>query len=243
MKNISTSSENKIVNNLLAVLVVITVVLSLTSLYITYYKITNFKRSLITGYASSTAGYVNLTIYSALIINVSNQSIIWGSGTINTTGGWYNATLITNATGDGNVTCAGWTDAGNPCGNWSSTSPGPTRHLVVENIGTSNCSLFLGGKNYTQLFGVSVSVTNAAYQWLVHDKYAGACNAPLPGTFNVWTDANASVRVCNNFGFKLGVNALYIGVKIMVPYDVNVSGTTALDDRSDTITFTANTVV
>ena len=241
MKNISASNEEKSVNDLLAVLAMITVVLSLSSFAITYYKVTQLKQNLITGFVSSTAGYVNFTIYTNIQINVTNQSINFGEVSINSSGGFYNATYSTNGDTGGNVSCRGWSGAGTPCGNFSGTAA-ETKAFVIENIGSINCSLIVGAESSVgSMFGTDAN--NQEFLFKVDDKEVGSCTATTKASnFTTWNYINGSMRICNNFGFVPAKNALYMDVRVTVPYDVNISGG-GLTPRSNTFTFTASTYI
>jgi hypothetical protein len=242
MKQVSTNKEGSKINNLIAVLTVVTIVVSLISLSFSYIT-TNQLKEKITGFAT---GYVNITIMTTIAINVSPQDINWGPGTINTTGGWTNATLTTSTGKDGNVSCGsnplnGLPAIGSECGNWTATGleSQMTRGFNITNMGTVNASVNLSSdiRSAHNLFGGEPADVNEAYEWKATLGEANSCEG---GTLNTtWNAVNGVLynNVCNNLGYEDTKDTIIVDIRMTVPYNSNV--TSSRERRTDSITITA----
>ncbi len=216
------NNQNKGVNKLFGVLAIAVLVVSLFSFGITFVKVYQFREK-ITGYAS---GFVNFTIDTLIVINISRDTILFGRGILNMSmdGCLNNATLKT-AQETASATCS----------NYSTTN---TKALIIQNFGNVNCSLsFQSTKNATVFFGGNQSI--ALYQWNFSNKDTGAC-----GEWGVYSikerfenvSVTSAVVVCNKTDFNAGRNSMYMDVKMVVPNDANNTGYAL----SDTITISGN---
>ncbi len=171
------------------------------------------KTTQLTGYAG-TSGYINITLASVISINFTQDTIMWGVGSIN--GGQTNATLETSTP---SVTR----------GNWSTTG---IRGFIIENTGNTNVTLSLStAKNATSLF--QGSATERAYMWNATSNETGSCN-PTALSNATYTDVNITgYTFCNQLGFLNSQDELRLDIKLTVPYD----GSAGV--LSDTITATA----
>jgi hypothetical protein len=209
-------------NNVLASLIVLIIVVALVNLSVTFIKISKQNEEL-TGHAT---GYVNITIATAIAMNLSRDTVDFGVGGID--GGWDNATLYTN--GDNNATVIG--------GNWSVSR---AKAIIIQNIGTVNFSLNLSfGKNATGFFGG----TNPLYQFNISNNISTTCGDPGEWALGTWVDVNESQAflTCNKFYFMGPNNYMYLDIKIRVPKDVN---TTIASNTNifDTINIVANPAI
>jgi hypothetical protein len=171
----------------------------------------------ITGHAS---GYVNFTINTAVLINLSIDTLDWGSGVVDS--GQLNATLTTNGGSSGFV----------KRGNWTGEN---AKAFIVQNIGSINCSLFIQTEKNAHDFFESASNSNEEYKINVSNKKIGSCSG---GVLGQWIDANKTsggTKYCSQFSFNSASNELYIDVLITVPVDSN-----KVDEQSDTLTITGN---
>jgi len=203
-------------SDLLVILVIVSILVVLIQISVTYIKISEFEKEL-TGKAS---GYVNITIDTLVSVNLSRDSLNWGEGVIDY--GQLNATLFTQGDNDGNVTR----------GNWSGTG---VYGFIVENIGSVNSTLSLESLKNASDFFTSVSNSNQQYQFNVSNKEDSSCSG---GVLGVWADVNKTsggTLYCGQFGFNSGRNEVYINVLLTVPYDAANIG-----EQTDTITVTAN---
>ncbi|MFH1710822.1 MAG: hypothetical protein ABH840_00755 [Nanoarchaeota archaeon] len=172
-----------------------------------------------TGFA---VGYVNLTISTQITLNVTNNSVLWGAGSIDS--GATNTTLRTQGAAGGNVTN----------GNWSGTT---ALALVVENIGSVNASITLqSGKNASNFLGGTLP----EYQWNVSNRDSGACGA-TGEAFGQFKDVNVSgaAIVCTKLDFHSGKRAISIDFRLVIPYDVNSTIANGVD-QTDIITITGS---
>jgi hypothetical protein len=208
-------------NMLISILVISVFVISLASFSVTMFKYAESKEKL-TGYAS---GYVNLTISTQITLNISRDTINWGAGLLNTTASGYtnNATLYTS----GETSTVNW-------GNWSTAN---AKAIIIQNLGTVNCSLKLQAlTNASAMIGGTATVR--AYQWNISNKQAGTCSDNGGEVRNVWKDVNnTQATYCNQMGHIITAREIYIDVKLVIPDD-SFSGT-----KSDTITITGDTAV
>ena len=212
------------VNKIVSVLTVVAVVVALANVSITLMKVSYFNEK-ITGLAST--GYVNITVETEISINMSRDTVNWGSGLINGTGAnRFNATLKTAQE-----------TATVERGNWSY---GSVKGLILQNLGNINASINLSTTNNADdLFGSAEgpSSDNQRYKWNVTNKDAGSCSGGI-GPLNTWLDVNKSTseNFCGQFNYGNNENEVYIDIWLTVPYDAQNTGS-----RSDTITVTAGT--
>ena len=123
-------------DNLIVTLAIVAVVLAIIGSGMMFVKI----NKQITGYAS---GFVNVTVETAIDLNVSQPSVSWGSGLVNSTGGFTNATLTTGGGGDATVVGGNWSTAG-------------IAAMQMANLGNVNCSVKItSAKNAADFFGKS----------------------------------------------------------------------------------------
>ncbi len=219
------NNKNKGVNKFISILAIAVLVVSLFSFGITFVKVYQFKEK-VTGYAS---GFVNLTIDTLIVINISRDTINWGRGILNMSlaGCLDNATLKT-AQETASVTCS----------NYSTTN---AKALIIQNLGNVNCSLsFQSSKNASVFFGGNSTI--ASYQWNFSNKDAGAC-----GEWGVYSikdrfenvSVTGAVVVCNKTDFTNGRNSMYMDAKLVIPLDANNTAYAMWD----TITISGNTQV
>jgi hypothetical protein len=218
-------NKTKEASKFIGILAIIVFMVSLLSFSIAFAKFFQLKEK-VTGYAS---GYVNLTINTAIALNVSRDTINWGPGIVNISiaGCNNNATLKTAQEAAASVVC----------GNWS-TSP---KALIIQNLGNINCSLsFQTTKNGSQFFGGNTSI--ALYQWNFSNKDADACGEwGEQSAKYIFANVNATAPavVCNKLDFVNGRNSFYMDAKLVIPTNANNTGFAL----SDTITITGSTAV
>jgi hypothetical protein len=213
MKN----SSNPQSNNVLTIFIFVFFAVSLIFFLYTLYNLT--VRT--TGYAT---GYVNLTVNTAITINVTNDTVNWGPGTV--TAPNTNASLVTSGTNAGTATR----------GNWSGTN---AKALVVANIGNVNCSLALSGtKTAATFFGGTAA--EQAYQWNVSNREVSSCGVWGENSMkDTWATVNTSAAtVCNKLEYHTNMNEMHIDFKLVVPYDATQTGA-----LSDVITISGSAAI
>jgi len=182
-------------------------------------------RQKITGEVSN--AYVNISVDPSLEINLSSSVVNWSVGTINA--GEVNATLYTRGSSNGNVSR----------GNWSGVN---AKAFIVENVGSSNCSLFFqASKNASTLF-LSSSGSNQEYQWNASNKEPGACinSSGLDNGWTNWSDVNITsggTKICSQIGYTDNMDEVYVDILLTVPYDALNTGS-----LTDTVTLTCNAI-
>jgi len=208
--------KDKNFSNMIFIFAVVIIIISIANISMTFYKFSEHEKS-ITGNTLG-SGYVNVTVSTQITVNFSRDTLSWGPGTI--TSGNVNATLTTKGE---TATVAR--------GNWSTTN---AKALILSNVGNINASLVLGGtKTGASFFGGSTP----EYKWNISNKDTGSCansSAGLPGS--AWANVNTSTKFCNQFGYMVGGNEIYIDILMTIPYDATSDGV-----QSDIITATAST--
>ena len=214
--------------NLLFIIAIVAVLIVFVNFSITLTRLQNL-RTAITGLAG-TLGYVNVTVSTVSAIEFTNDTLNWGSGVVNTTGGCNNATLTTNYTA-GSVTC----------GNWSTA----VRGLTIENTGNLNVSISLNSsQTAAQLFGGTAA--RQAFQWNITAVKGGSClngtcgtTSPQNTTLATWYDVNITTGqvICDCMPWNPTKDLISIDILLKVPDDATVTG-----QRSATITATASTL-
>jgi hypothetical protein len=169
------------------------------------------------GITGNASGYVNITVFSRLEVNVTNAIIQWGNGTIDANE--LNATLYTSQT-----------SSSISRGNWTADPDA----ISVENIGNVNTTIELQASiNASGLFG---AVGSQRYMWNVSNKDPGSCFGG-DNSVDTWYDANiTSTKYCDDFGYIDGADEIYLDVKLTVPYNT----TNFTTELYDVITITAS---
>jgi hypothetical protein len=206
-------------NNLVFIFVIVMIIVFFINAYVILLKIYEFNDK-VSGFASS-AGYVNITFERYLDIRMPRDVLNWSSGSISR--GEKNATLYTIGDNTGVALRGNWTGEN-------------AKAFIVENIGTTNCSIRIHTDKDAHDFFNSSSSTNEEYKINVSNKDSDSCTGSLLGQ---WIDVNKSsggTRFCNNFGFTSDNNEIYVDVLLTVPFDGNIG------EQSDTITITAEAV-
>jgi len=200
-------------NKTLLILAIIVVVISIVNVSVTFLKVSDFKEQ-ITGYAS---GYINVTIQSQIIVNVSRASINWSSGTVNP--GETNANIFTHAE-----------TAESLRGNWTTSVGG----MVIENVGNVNCSIDLQSNESAATL---IGGTDPGFQWNITVKDVDSCDNGAGPALSTWWDVNSSEaqEFCDQFGYITASNEVYLDINLTIPYDATMNGA-----RFSTITITAD---
>lgn len=202
--------------DVIAVVSFISIIIILVNIASVFIKVSDFKKEM-TGKASA---YVNLSVISMVTINMTRDSVDWGSGRVDAES--TNAILYTQGDGNANVSN----------GNWSVSS---AKAFVVENIGNVNVSLSLQNTKNASDFFASTSGSNQEYKLNMSNKEAGSCSGDL---INIWTDVDKTsggTKYCDQFSFLETKNEVFINVWLKVPYDSSNTGT-----LSDTLTVIAS---
>jgi hypothetical protein len=191
------------VNKILYFLVLVVIIISIINITVTFMKFSEFKESM-TGYAAN-LGYVNISIFSSVIINVSQDKTFWGNGVVNASFS-NNATLMTNKNESGIVIG----------GNWSNN----VQALVLQNLGSVNVSLNITSDydNTDYLIGCSQQRKQFMYSFSNKDSYA--CNYSLQTQEFVWYNVSKEQRIiCDKLRFGSDYREIFIDSLIMIADD------------------------
>jgi len=209
----------KLSNNLLIIVAVIFNLFLILIISAPLFGVFDFK-GFLTGKATN-EGYLNITILTAININMTRDSINWSSGIIDA--GETNATLYTRGDDTGIALR----------GNWSGEN---AKSFVIANIGGVNCSLKLRtGKNAHEFFSSSTN-SNEQYMWNVSNKEANSCSGGA--MLGEWVDVNKTsggTEFCKQFSNHLSNNEIYVDILLTIPYDAQNFG-----EQSDILTVTAD---
>jgi len=192
--------------NQLLILSIIIMIIAMINIGIVILKFYDFREK-ITGYATD-YGYVNITINPTIALNLTRDIIDWGPGEINS--GQLNATLYTDSDNNGTVLR----------GNWSGEN---AKALILENIGSINCSVKIKTDKDAHDFFNSSTSTNEQYMLNVTQINDSCSGGDYP--LGQWQDVNLTgAKYCNHFNFQSLKNKIYIDVLLTVPRDANNFG-------------------
>jgi hypothetical protein len=210
-------------DRLFLTLALIAAVISLVSVGIVYYSVTNLITK-VSGFATST-GDTNLTVKTSAEVNFTTFILNWSDGQVDSS-----ATFSILDSSAGTVTD----------GNWTAVSGG----LILENIGNVNVTLDIAaGKTPANFIGG----TNPYYMWNITNNEANSCiNSTGDGTadvednmtfFGVYNHTTTTTtKVCPFFKYIAAADVIEIDFNLTIPSD---SLTGAL---TDTITMTATAI-
>ncbi len=160
------------------------------------------KFGVITGRATDT-GEANLTINTSASISFVDNSVNWGSGSVDETPSF--AILDTNGT-----TAAGTAVIN---GSWNNETTG----LMLRNDGNVNVSVDLVSSKDAAAF---IGGTNPAFKWAISNNETGSCAAGIANTG--YTDVNTTApgtRICDDLQYADSNDELIIDLYVRVPED------------------------
>ncbi len=197
-------------DNTLMAIALVAVIVSALGAGFTYYTISDFKESWLSGFA--TFGTVNLSVESSVTINFTTDIINFGSGLV-----FSNNTNATLDTSRGPTNVSG--------GNWTLQNRG---YIVIENLGNNNVSLDLMSDMAAAAF---LGGTGPQFQFNVSSLETNACTNTSDGGINMsngayirdtFVDVNTSApgeRVCDRLSYADTRDTVRVDVKLVVPYD------------------------
>ncbi len=185
----------EISNKTLAWLVIAAIVVSIFG---TTLSLINFTGENSAGYATSnTTGEAKVLVSSSVVLRFSPtaNSTDFGSGQINTAGGYSSCVLGINTTN----TVAPTASAG--CIGFATTTTG----LILENVGTTNLNVTLNFSSNETDFLRTNSLTGNGSRWLRYTVFNttanGGCYWPNASMWGVWFDVgvpNTTTVICQN---------------------------------------------
>jgi hypothetical protein len=194
----------EISNKTLAWLVIAAIVVSVFGTTLSLQRLN--KTSLASGYASSNAtGTASVDVSQSVVLRYAVNAVNFGSGAINSSGGFNNCILSINDTVNiGKVGCEGFN---------TTNSGGP---FIIENAGTSFLNVTLNfSKNATAFIGGNATLT--WFKYAVSNNESSSCISGLAST--AWTEVveNSSVPICTNMSWLDPTDSLRIGINISIP--------------------------
>ncbi len=204
-------------NKTLAMLLVAAIAVSLFGTIFSLNRLESFGTTGFATQANGTASvYVNTT--TSIIFNVS--TINWGTGYVNTSGGYVNCTMATDAAHSAG--CSGFTTVSNG--------------FILENDGNTNATVSLYANATAVQFIGGSSGGGPLFQYKVSNNEATSCSSPAPSSY---TDVNVTppgTTICpsTTFDFNNSKDTMEIEVMINIP-DNSLSG-----QRAATFTATAS---
>lgn len=203
------NEPKKSLDNVLIAFALVAAVLSILSASFTYYSISSFKDTWLTGLASTDTATINLTVETQAAINFTTDNINWGSGRVQS---GSNVTLTTFELN--NVSSNG---------NWTLQTAGGLR---LQNIGNSNVSLnFSAGKTAAQFIGGASPV----YQWNLSLVEANSCTNLSGGSVltgrgminlsNFSTTSTSQNVACEIFPYHDANDQIRVDFRLEIPSD------------------------
>ncbi|MBI4451749.1 hypothetical protein HY642_07280 [Candidatus Woesearchaeota archaeon] len=209
--------KEAISNKALAFLTVMVIAITLTG---SIAVMRNAGLTVITGRQSST-GTAQFTLQNAASIRFAVNSVNWGTGRVNTTGGNDRCTLTTETTND-NTKCVSFTTVSVP--------------FQIENDGSTNISVKLASdKNNTEFIGGDATIV--AFLYRVANNESSSCEAGLlSGGYRAVNVTSPGTLICGKLLFVEASDSLAVHINITIPQDAPSGAKTA------TLTATGSTV-
>jgi len=226
-------------NRTIVALLVATIVVSLGGTFVTLNSLNNRLGALgvsqITGFALIPNATATVTVQTFSSIKFSQASVAFGTGNVNTTGGFNNCTLST---------LAGATGANSGCADFSEVSNG----FTIENDGNTNLSVELRSNVTAEQF---IGIGSALFLWNVTVNESSSCvnsSANGNGVVNPNTTADCGTlntsastvcgtifesvfttnkNICPRLLFADVSDALNININITIPSDAPAGAKTA----------------
>lgn len=192
----------EISNKTLALLLVAAVVVSLGGTILSLNRLSRLSVPS-TGFVTS-SGTTSVDVTTQSSIRFAISSVDFGTGSVNTTGGFQNCTLTINSSS---------TIVKNGCTGFNSTNIGDT--FILENDGNTNLNVTL---NSTKAASAFIGGTAPLYKYAVSNNETSSCTGTITGAG--WTDvATTDPNICTNLTYNDNADTLRIGINITIPYD------------------------
>jgi len=200
----------EISNKMLAWLVVSAIVVSIFGTVISLNKLN--QASSLTGFATSNVtGTASVAISSQTVLRFVVSSIDFGTGQINTSGGYYNCTMWINDSTTGTITKTGCVNFNSTIGSTFTLQNAGTTYLNVTLNFTANATQFIGG-----------STVPPSLQFMASNNGTGASCLNGLAYNNSWTEvqvANVTLyNICQNLSYYTN-NTMMLGIKVVIPAD------------------------
>ena len=210
----------EISNKTLASLLVLAIVVSVAG---TFLSLSRSSRSGITGYyVSNDTGTTSVNVGSITSLRFDVNAINFGSGSVNSTGGFTNCTMFINGTGSTTITQTG-------CTGFNTTNL--AGDFVLENAGTTyiNVTMNSSANSSTFIGGGGAGFDNPVFKFTITNNETGSCLITV--NYPSWSDSNLifgnQSQICGNLSPIDTVDTLQIGVYVAIPLNSLTGSRTA----------------
>jgi len=168
----------------------------------------------LTGYATSNVtGNASVLIASQTSLRYAIQVLNFGSGSVDTSGGYNNCTLTANNSVNGTLVI----DPG--CLQFNNET-GQAWPLILENAGNTYMTVTLNfTENATTFPGGNPII--AAFQYQIDENETDSCEGSLSATS--WTNVVALTQnsICSNLSWNDTKDTLKVNLKVVIPNDAD----------------------
>ncbi len=196
----------EISNKTLAWLVITAVVISFAGTLLSLYKLNNVSSS---GYFTyNDTGTASVQVSQSVILRYAISTVSFGSGSVNSSGGFNNCILSINGSSTINkVGCEGFND-----------NSANADAFILENAGTSFLNVTLNFSQDAASF-IGGNTTLRFFKYAVSNNESSSCVGAI--TNGGWTEVaeNSSVSACTNLSWSDTTDTLRVGINISIPND------------------------
>ncbi|MBU0980306.1 MAG: hypothetical protein KJ709_05845 [Nanoarchaeota archaeon] len=231
--------SNDLSNSTLAILMIVAIIVSLGSLFISLDKLSSFQRPpKVTGYAPSGSGMVNLTILAFNSINVEDSFIDLGNITPAAGVGCNVSSNSTSEPGCVQANSGTWPDNITISNDGNKNLNVTVRSSIIASslIGGTNPEFGFTSRNATYLGGCS-NRSSACYTGKCGCENMGNCSYQI--NFTNFAAVGTEYEVCKNLTYGGTASTrprVYVWARVHVPADAM-----AVVAGNASLTFTANT--
>jgi hypothetical protein len=210
-------------NKTLALLLVVTLVLSMSGTLLSLSRLESFNRSegVVSGRAGSDIGNVTLQINNTASLIFTVKAVNFGSGSVNSSSGALNCSL--NSMGlVAPYNCVGFTAV--------------TQGLVLENDGNQNLSVELASNVNNITFIGGTQGGGSRFDWNVTENETGTCKRSMfsaNGTFVQVNDSAPGTLICGDMNWNQNDTFL-------IHVFINIPANSASGQRNATLTATGS---
>ena len=192
----------EITNKTLAIFLVAAVAISLFGTILSINKLNQFGKFITTGYATSDNATATLVVSSTTSIKFAVATVDWGTGYVNSTGGYVNCTLTTNGY-----------NTPSACVGFNTVSQG----FVLENDGNTMAQVQLYSNATAAQF---IGDSTALFLYRVSDNESNSCTGEAPASYTTVNTTSPGTLICPSqaFNFTDNVDSLRIDINVTIPY-------------------------
>jgi hypothetical protein len=196
----------------LASLLLISIIVSISMTIISINRLNEVSMG-ITGFSIvNSTGTASVNVSATTSITFTVNTVNFGNGSVNTTGGYTNCTMRIN--GSATITKSG-------CVAFNDVNTNAPDAFIIENTGNTNIAVTINSSsNATVFIGGNASVVK--YQYTLSENETNSCVAGFNDTLTNWTDVVASeVSICQNLSYVDTTDSLRLGILVVIPIDAS----------------------